>query len=65
MSHRDKIEVELTKLDGGTRLLRLTYPPAGLSLEQKLDSNRAVASQKERLFRIFGAALAQAELLPA
>jgi hypothetical protein len=65
MSHRDKIEVELTKLDGGARLLRLTYPPAGLSLEQKLDPNQAVASQKERLFSVFEAALAQADLLPA
>jgi hypothetical protein len=65
MNHRDKIEVELTKLVSGGRLLRLTYPPAGLSLEQKLDPDQAVASQKERLFRVFEAALAQADLLAA
>jgi hypothetical protein len=61
MDHRDQIEVDLIKLSGGERLLRLSYPPLGLVLEKKLDANEAVARQKARLFGIFEAALAKAE----
>jgi len=65
MSHRDKIEVDLIKLIGGERLIRLTYSPLGLVLEKKLDSEQPMFRQKERLFGVFEAALAQAELTPA
>jgi len=65
MSHRDKIQIDLVKLVDGERLLRLTHLPLGLVLEQKLDSKQAVARQKKRLFDVFEAALAQAELTPA
>ena len=65
MIDRDKIQIELIKLKGGERLLRLTEPKSGLSLERKLDSKRPVVDQKKRLLSVFGAALARAELSPA
>jgi hypothetical protein len=61
---RTKIQIELIKLHGGDRLLRLTEAKSGLSLEQKLDSKRPVVDQKERLLTVFEAALARAELSP-
>ena len=65
MDHRNEIQVDLIKLIGGERLLRLTYPPLGLVLEKKIDPKQAVLRQKERLFGVFEAALVQAELTPA
>jgi hypothetical protein len=62
---RTKIQIELIKLHGGERLLRLTEPESGLSLERKLDPKRPVVDQKERLLIVFEAALARAELSPA
>jgi hypothetical protein len=62
VSNRDKIQVDLIKLDNGERLLRLTDLPSGLALEKKVDSRQPVVRQKERLFSVFEAALAQAEL---
>jgi hypothetical protein len=61
----DKIQIELIKLKGGGRLLRLTEPQSGLSLERKLDSERPVLDQKKQLLSVFEAALARAELSPA
>jgi hypothetical protein len=52
-------------LVSGERLIRLSYLPLGLVLEKKLDPKQAVVRQKERLFGVFEAALAQAELTPA
>jgi hypothetical protein len=65
MIGRDKIQMELIKLKGGERLLRLTEPQSGLSLERKLDSNRPIVDQKKQLLSVFEAALAQADLSPA
>ena len=65
MLDRNKIQIDLIKLVGGERLLRLTEPASGLSLERKLDPKQAVACQKERLLGVFEAALARAELLAA
>jgi hypothetical protein len=65
MIKRDKIQIELIKLKSGERLLRLTEPQTGLSLERKLDSERPVVDQKKRLLSVFEAALARAELSPA
>jgi len=65
MIDRDKIQMELIKLKGGERLLRLTEPRSGLSLERKLDSKRPVIDQKKQLISVFEAALAQSELRPA
>ena len=65
MIDRDKIQIDLIKLIGGERLLRLTEPLSGLSLEKKLDAQLPVARQKERLLGVFEAALARAELSPA
>lgn len=61
----EKVQLDLIKLVNGERLLRLTDPRSGLSIEKKLASSDAVVRQKERLLRVFEAALARAELLPA
>ncbi|MBE0541039.1 MAG: hypothetical protein IH623_06620 [Verrucomicrobia bacterium] len=65
MVDRDKIQFDLIKLVGGERLLRLTEPQSGLSLEKKLAPADAVVRQKENLLRVFEAALARAEALAA
>jgi hypothetical protein len=65
MVDRDKIQFDLIKLVGGERLLRLTEPHSGLSLEKKLAPADAVVRQKENLLRVFEAALARAEALAA
>jgi hypothetical protein len=62
MVERDKIQFDLIKLLNGERILRLTEPQSGLSLEKKLSSADAVVRQKERLLRAFEAALARVEL---
>ncbi|HEV3272054.1 MAG TPA: hypothetical protein VGZ93_07730 [Candidatus Methylacidiphilales bacterium] len=65
MGNRDKIQIELIKLAGGERLLRLTDLPSGLALEKKINPGQSVLRQKERLFSVFEAALARAELTAA
>jgi hypothetical protein len=65
MVDRDKIQFELLKLTSGERLLRLTDPQSGLSLGEKLCPADSVVRQKEKLFRMFDAALARAELTEA
>ena len=65
MVDRKNIQIDLIKLVGGERLLRLTEPQSGLSLEKKLDLQKPVATQKEKLFSVFEAALARAELAAA
>ncbi len=65
MTDRDSIQFDLVKLVSGERILRLTEPRSGLSLEKKLSPADAVVRQKERLFRVFEAALARAEALAA
>ena len=64
MIDREKIQMELIKLRDGERLLRLTEPQSGLSLERKLNPERPVADQKKQLLSVFEAALEQAELTP-
>lgn len=61
MVDRDKIQFDLIKLGSGERILRLTEPHSGLSLEKKLAPADAVVRQKEKLLRAFEAALAKAE----
>lgn len=65
MSDRKNIQIDLIRPVGGERLLRLTEPRSGLSLEKKLDVQQPVARQKERLLGVFEAALARAELIAA
>ena len=66
MVGRSKIQIDLIKLvGGGERLFRLTEPQSGLSLEKKLDPQKPVASQKEKLLGVFDAALARAEMMAA
>ena len=56
-----EIQIDLIKLAEGGRLLRVTEPLSGLSLERKIDSKRPVHDQKRRLMEIFEATLAQAQ----
>lgn len=65
MVDRKNIQIDLIKLMGGERLLRLTESQSGLSLEKKLDPKKSVANQKEKLLSVFDAALARAELMAA
>ena len=65
MIDRDKIQIDLINLASGGRLLRLTEPQSGLSLEKKLDEKQPVVRQKGRLLGVFEAALAEAELSAA
>ena len=65
MIDREKIEMELIKLKSGERLLRLTEPRSGLSLERKLNPDRPVTDQKKQLLSVFEAALTRAELSTA
>jgi hypothetical protein len=65
MIDRDQIQFDLIKLVSGERILRLTEPHSGLSLEKKLAPAEAVVRQKEKLLRVFEAALAKAELAAA
>ncbi|MGA2555246.1 MAG: hypothetical protein ABSG04_03135 [Verrucomicrobiota bacterium] len=62
MFDREKIQFELIKLLNGERILRLTEPQSGLSLEKKLSPADAVVRQKEKLLGVFEAALARAEV---
>jgi len=65
MVDRDKIQFDLIKLGSGERILRLTEPQSGLSLEKKLAPTDAVVRQKETLLRAFEAALDRVELAAA
>jgi hypothetical protein len=62
MVDHDKIQFDLVKLLNGERILRLTDPQSGLSLEKKLTATEAVVRQKDRLLQVFEAALARADL---
>jgi hypothetical protein len=63
MVDHGKIQFDLVKLMNGERILRLTDPRSGLSLEKKLRPSEAVVRQKDRLLLVFDAALARAELI--
>jgi hypothetical protein len=62
VANRDAIQIELVKLPGGERLLRLAEPVSGLALERKLDATRSVHVQKKQLLDVFQTALKRAEL---
>jgi hypothetical protein len=64
MADREKIQIDLIKLTDGGRLLRLTDPGSGMSLERRIDGTQSVRDQKERLLGVFEAALARAEAVP-
>ena len=65
MTDRNNIQIDLIKLAGGERLLRLSETKSGLSLEKKLDPQKPVVGQKEKLLGVFEVALARAELVAA
>ena len=47
------IEMLLLKLADGGRVLRLSEPQSGLSLEKRLEPRESVARQKERWKQVF------------
>jgi hypothetical protein len=61
----NKIQFDLIKLGSGERILRLTEPLSGLSLERKLAPADAVVRQKENLLHAFEATLAHFKLATA
>ncbi len=61
MFDRGKIQIDLIKLAEGGRLLRVTEPQSGLSLERKVDNKRPIHDQKRQLIDIFQATLARAQ----
>ena len=63
MVNRKKIEMDLIKLAGGGRLLRLTDSQSGLSLEKKINPKQPVFRQQQQMWGVFEAALARAELM--
>ena len=65
MVDREKIQFDLVKLLDGARLMRLTEPQSGLTLERKLAPADAVVRQKEKLLKALEAAVARVELTPA
>jgi hypothetical protein len=58
----NRIQVDLIKLAGGVRLLRLTEPKSGLALERRLDRKLPAHAQKEALAKVFETALEQVQL---
>jgi hypothetical protein len=65
MAGNGQIQFDLVKLLNGERILRLTDPQSGLSLEKKLSPKDAVAQQKDRLLQVFAATLLSAEKVDA
>jgi hypothetical protein len=65
MAGDNQIQFDLVKLLNGERILRLTDPQSGLSLEKKLGPTDAVARQKDRLLKVFAATLLSAEKVGA
>ena len=60
----EQIRVELLKLSGGERLLRLEHPSSGLCLEKRLDAGAPVVAQTAKWRTAFASLLAR-ELLVA
>jgi hypothetical protein len=63
MLDHNKIQFDLFKLLNNERVLRLTDTRSGFCLEKKLKPAEAVVCQKDRLVRVFEAALALAEVI--
>jgi hypothetical protein len=61
MKRAKKIDIELVKLTNGVRLMRLTSQSSTLALEQQLDQEQAVSTQKKLLLSLFKAVLKQSE----
>ena len=65
MRARGTIQTELIKLLNGERLIRLTEPKSGLSLEKKIDPKQPVIRQKQQLLSVFEAVLARTASIAA
>ena len=61
MYDRGKTQIDLIKLAESGRLLRVSEPQSGLSLERKIDNKRPVQDQKRQLIEIFEATLARTQ----
>jgi hypothetical protein len=61
----ENIQTTLLKLRDGTRLLRLTEPETGLSLERAIDPHCPLLKQKKQMQMLFEVTLARAEVLAA
>jgi hypothetical protein len=61
MLDRGKVQIDLVKLAEGARLLRVSEPRSGLSLERKIDNDRPVHDQKLQLIEIFETTLTRAQ----
>lgn len=48
-----RIQIQLVKLADGGRLLRFSERKSGLSLEKRINTERPVVQQKQRLLREF------------
>jgi hypothetical protein len=57
---RERIQVELVRLTHGRRVLRLVDARSSLAMEKMVDAAQPLQPQKERLWPVFEAALAQA-----
>jgi hypothetical protein len=56
MADHKRVQFDLVKLLNGERIIRLTDPQTGLSLEKKLKPAEAVVRQKDRFLQVFEAA---------
>jgi hypothetical protein len=62
MAEQSQIKIDLVKLTDGRRLLRLTEPQSGLTLEKVLAPELPVVRQQRQLVQLFESTLAQAAL---
>lgn len=58
-----KIQITLSRLKDGSRLLRLSEPETGLALERSLNPKRPLLRQKQNLGALFDFILQRAETL--
>jgi hypothetical protein len=45
----ENLKIEMTKLEEGSRLIRVTDPELGVSLEKKANPSPSIAKQKDQL----------------
>lgn len=61
--YADRIQITLLRLKDGSRVLRLTEPDTGLTLERTLNPQRPLLSQKQQLKSLFESMLQRADAL--
>lgn len=65
MDDRRDMQIDLVKLVGGERLLRITETRSGMTLEKRISAGEPVHRQKQKLLAVFEAALANVQLAAA